>query len=103
MWHRPATPSSGSLFPSDRLVLSAVAPCRVDGAGCRGFRPTASAAHGACTPTGPVPVRLRSFLSIATNLLSTGSVMDLRWGLRLALRPVYMALPLTELECRVEL
>ena len=24
MWHRPATPYSGSLFPSDRLVSSAV-------------------------------------------------------------------------------
>ena len=74
MWHRPATPSSGSLFPSDRLVLSAVTACAVDGAGCRGFRPTASAPHGACTPTGPVPVGLGSFLSVARHLLSAGSV-----------------------------
>ena len=77
MWHRPAKPSSGSLFPSDRLVLSAVAACAVVGAGCRGFRPTASAPHRACTSTGPVPVGLRSFLSVATHLLSAGSVIDL--------------------------
>ena len=69
MWHHPATPSSGSLFPSDRLVLSAVAACAVVGACCRGFRPTASAPHRACTPTGPVPVGRRSFLSVATHLL----------------------------------
>ena len=76
MWHRPATPASGSLFPSDRLVLSAVCACAVVGAGCRGFRPNASAPYRACTPTGPVPVGLRSFLSVPTYLLSAGSVRD---------------------------
>ena len=81
MWHRPATPSSGSLFPSDRLVFSAVAMCAVVGAGCKGFRPTASAPYRASTPTGPVPVGLRSFLSVATHLLSAGSVMDLPLGI----------------------
>ena len=52
MWYRPATLSSGSLFPPDRLVPSAVAACAVGRAGCRGFRPTASAPSRACTPTG---------------------------------------------------
>ena len=58
-----------------------MAACAVVGAGCRGFRPTASAPYRACTPTGPVPVGLRSFLSVATHLLSAGSVTDLPLGI----------------------
>ena len=94
MWHRSATPSSGSLFPSDRHVLTAVAVYSMVGAGCTGFRPTASAPYGACIPTGPVLVGLRSFLSVATHTLRAGSVMDLLWGLLLALRPVHVTLPI---------
>ena len=81
MWHRPATPSSWSLFSSNRPVLSAVAACAVVGAGYRGFRPTASVPYRACPPTGPVPVGLRSFLSVATHLLSAGSMTDLPLGI----------------------
>ena len=103
MWHGSATPSSGSLFPSDRLVLSAVAACAVAGAGFRGFRPTASAPHRACTPTGPVPVGLRSFLSVATHLLSAGSVMNLPLGITACPSPGLYGPSASELACGVEL
>ena len=52
MWHPATTLASGSLFPSDWLVLSAVAAYAVGRAGYKGFRPTASAPYWACTPTG---------------------------------------------------
>ena len=81
MWHPPATPYSGSLLPSDRLVSSAVVAYAVVGVGCRGFRPTASAPYKACTPTGPVLVGLESFLSVAIHLLSAGLVRDLPLGI----------------------
>ena len=103
MWHWPTTPSSGSLFPSDRLVLSTVAACAVRRAGCRGFRPTASAPYRARTPTGQVPVGLRSFLSAATHLLSAGSVMDLPLGITACPSPSLYGPSAMELDCGVEL
>ena len=47
----PTTPSTGSRFLSDWLILSVVAACTVGRAGCRGFRPTASTPYRACTYT----------------------------------------------------
>ena len=58
MGHHPATPSCGSLFPSDRLVPTAIVGYIVVWSGCRGFRPTAFAPDRACISTGPVPVDL---------------------------------------------
>ena len=81
MWHRPPMPSSGSLFSSARLLSSAVVAYAVVGVGCRGFRPTTSAPYRACTLTGPVPMGLRSFLLVATHLLSAGLVTDLLLGI----------------------
>ena len=94
---------SGSLFPSDRLALSVVASCAVGGAGYRGFRPTASAPDGACTPTGPVPVGLRSLLSVATHLLSAGSVIDLPLGITACPSPGLYGPSTSELVSGVEL
>ena len=79
MWHRPATPSSGSLFPSDRLVSSAVVAYAVVGVGCKGFRPTTSAPHRAYTLHGPVsggPTVSSSFLPH----LKVARLRISRWG-----------------------
>ena len=53
MWHRPATPSCGSLFPYDQPVPSPVVANAGGVTGCRGFRPTASAPYRTCTSVGP--------------------------------------------------
>ena len=80
-----------------------MAACAVVGAGCRSFRPTASASYRACTPTGPVPVGLRSFLSVATHILSAGSVMDLPLGITACPSPSLYGPSNSELVCAVEL
>ena len=64
----PATPSYGSLFPSDRLVSSAVVTYAVVGSGCRGFRPTTSTPHRGFIYTGLVPVDLWFFVSSCHTL-----------------------------------
>ena len=79
IWHRPATPSSWSLFPSDRLVSSAIVAYAVVGVGCRGFRPTTSSPHRACTFLGLVsggPTVSSSFLPH----LKVARLHISRWG-----------------------
>ena len=81
MWHCSATPSSGSLFPSNRLVLSAVAAYTVGRAGCRGFRPNASATYRHAPLLAVVLMGIQSLLSVATHLLRAGLVTDLPLGI----------------------
>ena len=75
----PAMPSSGSLFPSDRLASSAVAMCAVAGVGCRSFRLAASSPHRACTSTSCCsdgPIASSSFLAY----LKVVRLQLSRWG-----------------------
>ena len=95
IWYRPTTPPSKSLFPYNQRFSAAVIAYARLVIGCRGFRPTASAPCRACISTERCSGGSTVIYFSRHRLIKCSLVLRIsHWGLRLALRLVYMALSL---------
>ena len=95
LWQSPATHSSGPLLPHDRLICPAMAAC-VAGGRVVGFLCSCLWPFGAMYPSGFALSggATDSSLGCHTPTKCWLGFRISRWGSLLALRPVYMALPL---------
>ena len=95
MWHGSALCSFRSRLPSYQPIFCVVAAGTVVGDGYWGLRPTATVLQGRCPPSSSV-FRRPMIFPLGCRTLTKGWLWlpIFCWSLRLAFRPVYVALSL---------